>query len=113
MWASYPCFQLCLVFGIIYPEVIVASFLYSVSYRAHRGATVAVFVSGLKRGTRQRQAQGSNASHSSIQASLVVWFLIVSLTSNSTFPHAPCCTHSPELLSHPPVVVAGSSFPNE
>ena len=47
MWASCPCFQLCLVFAIIYPEVIVASSLYSGSYRAHGGAIVAVFVSGL------------------------------------------------------------------
>ena len=31
----------------LYPEAIVASFLYSVSYRAHGGAIVAVFVSGL------------------------------------------------------------------
>ena len=34
-------------FSIIYPEVIVGSFLYLVSYRAHGGAIVAVFVSGL------------------------------------------------------------------
>ena len=47
MWASYPCFQLCLVFAILYLEAIVTSFLYSVSYRAHSGAIVAVFFSGL------------------------------------------------------------------
>ena len=33
--------------SIIYPEVIVTSFLYSVSYRAHNSAIVAVFVSGV------------------------------------------------------------------
>ena len=38
MWASYPCFQLCLVFTAIYPETIVAPFLYLVGYRAHGGA---------------------------------------------------------------------------
>ena len=47
MWASYQCFYLCLVFAVIYPEIILASFLYSVSYRAHGGAIMAVFVSGL------------------------------------------------------------------
>ena len=31
----------------LYPEVLATSFLYSVSYRAHSGAIVAVFVSGL------------------------------------------------------------------
>ena len=31
----------------LYPEIIVNSFLYSVSYCAHGGAMVAVFVSGL------------------------------------------------------------------
>ena len=36
--------------------------------------------------------------------------IIVSLTSNSTFPRAPCCRHSPKLLSGPPITVAGSSF---
>ena len=34
-------------FSVIYLEVIGASFLYSVSHRAHGGAIVAVFVSGL------------------------------------------------------------------
>ena len=53
------------------PEAIVTSFLYSVSYRAHGGAIVAVFVSVPKRSTRQRQAQGT---------SLVVCFILVSLT---------------------------------
>ena len=58
MWVSHPCFHLCLVFAVIYPEAIVAAFLYSVGYRAHGGAIVAVFVSGLsmhktEAGTRQ------------------------------------------------------------
>ena len=58
MWASYPCFHLCLVFAAVYPEAIVTSSLYSVSYRAHGGAIVAVFISGLsmhkaEAGTRQ------------------------------------------------------------
>ena len=58
MWASYPCFHLCLVSAVIYPEAIMASFLYLVGYRAHGGAIVAVFVSGLsmhktEAGTRQ------------------------------------------------------------
>ena len=35
---------------------------------------------------------------------------IVFLSSNSTFPRAPCCRHSPKLLSHPQVVVGVSSF---
>ena len=56
--ASRPCSALCLVFTIIYPEAIVTSSLYSVGYRAHCGAIVAVFVSGLsmqktEAGTRQ------------------------------------------------------------
>ena len=46
MWALYLCFHLCLVFAVICPEVILASFLYSVSYHAHGGAIVVVFVSG-------------------------------------------------------------------
>ena len=67
VWASYPCFHLGLVFAVIYPEAIVASFLYLVGYHAHGGAIVAVFVSGLcmhktEAGTRQyciaRQHQG-------------------------------------------------------
>ena len=37
--------------------------------------------------------------------------IIVSLTSNCTFPRAPCCKHSPMLLSGSPVTVVGSSFP--
>ena len=46
------------MFAVIYPQAIVASFLYSVGYRAHGGAIVAVFVSGLsmhktEAGTRQ------------------------------------------------------------
>ena len=58
MWASYPCFLLCLVFAVIYPGAILASFLFLVGYRAHGGAIVAVFVSGLSMhkavgGTRQ------------------------------------------------------------
>ena len=58
MWASYPCFHLCLVFAVIYPGAIVASFLYLVGYSAHSGAIVVVFVSGLsmhttEAGTRQ------------------------------------------------------------
>ena len=58
MWASCPCSALCLVFAIIYREAIMTSSLYSVSYRAHGGAIVAVFVSGLsmhktEAGTRQ------------------------------------------------------------
>ena len=47
MWASYPCFRLCLVFAALYPEAIVTSSLYSVSYHAHGGAIVAMFISGL------------------------------------------------------------------
>ena len=47
MWASYLCFHLCLVFAVFYPEAIVSSFLYLVGYRAHGGAIVAVFISGL------------------------------------------------------------------
>ena len=47
MWASYPCFNLCLVFVVIYPEAIVPSLLYLVGYRVHGGAIVAVFISGL------------------------------------------------------------------
>ena len=39
MWASYPCFSLCLVLAVTYPEAIVASFLYLVSYRANGGAS--------------------------------------------------------------------------
>ena len=35
------------LFGSLYHEAIVTSFLYSVSYRAHSGAIVAVFASGL------------------------------------------------------------------
>ena len=58
MWASYPCFPLCLVLAVIYPGAILASLLYLVGYRAHVGAIVAVFVSGLSihktvAGTRQ------------------------------------------------------------
>ena len=50
--------QLCLVFAAIYPEAIVASFLYLVGYHAHGGAIVALFVSDLsmqkaEEGTRQ------------------------------------------------------------
>ena len=48
MWASCPCFQLCLVFAILYPEAIVTPFLFSVSYHVHSGAIVAVFLSGLR-----------------------------------------------------------------
>ena len=45
----------------LYPEAIVSSFPYSVGYRAHGGAIVAVFVSGLRMhkieaGTRQNAA---------------------------------------------------------
>ena len=47
MWALYPCFHLCVVFAVIYPGAIVASFLYLVGYRAHGGAIVAVLVSSL------------------------------------------------------------------
>ena len=47
MWASYPCFHLCLGFGAVHPEAMVAPLIYSVGYRAHGGATVAVFFSGL------------------------------------------------------------------
>ena len=32
---------------VIYPEAIVASFLYLVGYRAHSGAIVAMYISGL------------------------------------------------------------------
>ena len=58
MWASYPCFHLCLLFAVIYPEAIVASFLYLVGYGAHGGAIAAVYVSDLsmhkaEAGTRQ------------------------------------------------------------
>ena len=58
MWASYPDFQLCLVSALIYPEAIVASFLYLVGYGARGGAIVVVFVSSLsmhktEAGTRQ------------------------------------------------------------
>ena len=58
VWASYPCVHLCLVFAVIYPEAIVASFFYLVGYRAHGGAIVGVFVSDLsmhkaEAGTRQ------------------------------------------------------------
>ena len=70
------------------------------SYRAHGGAIVAVFFLG---GVRVAQDRGRHKA--------VVCFIIVSLTSNSNFPRAPCCRHSPKLLSHLPVVVAGSSFP--
>ena len=43
----------------LYPEAIVTSLLYSVGYRAHAGAIVAVFVNGLgmhktEAGTRQK-----------------------------------------------------------
>ena len=44
MWALYRCFHLCLVCSILYPEAIVTSFLYSVSYHAHGRAIVAVFL---------------------------------------------------------------------
>ena len=47
MWSSYPCFQLCLVFVVLYAEAIVTSFLHSVRYCVHSGSIVAVFVSGL------------------------------------------------------------------
>ena len=58
MWASNPCLHLCLVFAVIYPEAIVASFHFLVGYCAHGWAIVAVFVSGLsmhktEAGTRQ------------------------------------------------------------
>ena len=92
------------LFRSLYPEAIVTSFLYSVSYHAHGGAMVAVFVSGLSvaddRG--RHKAECIALQHPSI---------IVSLASNTTLSCAPCCRHSPKLLSRPPVVVAGSSFP--
>ena len=47
MWASSPCFHLCLVYSILYPAAIVTSLLYSVSYCKHGGAIVAVFFTGL------------------------------------------------------------------
>ena len=49
----------------LYPKAIVTSFLYSVGYRAHGGAIVAVFVSGLgmhktDAGTRQNATSKHN-----------------------------------------------------
>ena len=70
-----------------------ASILYSVGYRAHCGAIVAVFFSGLSM-PKTVQAQGN--------------FIIASLTSISTFPRVLCCRHSPTLLSGTLVTVDGS-----
>ena len=53
MWASCSCFHLCLVSPRIYPEAILTSFVYSVSYRAHGGGSVALFVWWPKHCTRQ------------------------------------------------------------
>ena len=47
MWALYRCFHLCLGYLILYPEAIVTSCIHSVRYRAHGGAIVAVFYTGL------------------------------------------------------------------
>ena len=95
---------LCIVpkclFPSLYPEAIVTSFLYSVSYREHGGTIVAVFLFG---GLSVSQDRGRHKA--------VVCLIIAFLSSNSTFPRAACCRHSPELLSRPPVAVAGSSFP--
>ena len=52
MWVSYPCFHLCLVFAAIYPEAIVAPFVYLVA-TAHTAAIVAVFFSGLSMHKRE------------------------------------------------------------
>ena len=104
MWAEYPCFHLCLVFRSLYPEAIVISFLYSLSYRAHRGAIVSVFVSGLS-------VAQDRSRHKAECIVLQYPSIILTLTSDSTFPRAPCCWHSPKVLSGSPVTVAVSSFP--
>ena len=48
-----PVFSFVPSVSIIYPEAIMTSFLYLVSYRAHSGAILAVFVWWTKHGTRQ------------------------------------------------------------
>ena len=92
------------LFRSLYPEAIVASFIYLVSYCVHGGANVAVFVTGLS-------VAQDRGRHKAEYIALQRPSIIVSLTSNSAFPRAPCCRHSPKLLSGSPVTVAGSSFP--
>ena len=91
------------LFRSLYHEAILTSFLYSVTYCAHAGAIVAVFVSGLSvaQDRGRHKAECIALQHPSI---------IVSQTSYSTLPRAPCCRHSPKLLSRPPIVFAGNSF---
>ena len=77
------------------------SFLYLVSYRAHCGAIVAVFIGGPKHA--QDRGRRKTVMHRK-------YLVILSLASISTIPRAPLCRHSPTLLFDTPVNSSGSFF---